>query len=220
MWPPQILMYMLPNLHSLRYFFILFHCHLGHIPKTASALSLANSALLEAKRVFIWTRVGTQSYYAVRSRVPRVSTYACAVCMHRAPHQPRANLHLLSEPFMDPGSRQKPKRQLFFSRNSTMTRLGRYPHHYLLPPTFVPLMMIDVGPNGLSRIWPHPLTPKPLFPPPGYFFPSPPRSPFEAYQQVCARLSKDADNTLIHTPRSPPINFLHPSVKFHLPPPP
>ena len=107
-------MYMLPNLHSLRYFFILFHCHLGHIPKTASALSLANSALLEAKRVFIWTRVGTQSYYAVRSRVPRVSTYACAVCMHRAPHQPRANLHLLSEPFMDPGSRQKPKRQLFF----------------------------------------------------------------------------------------------------------
>ena len=43
------------------------------------------------------------------------------------------------------------------------------------------------------------------FPPPGYFFPA--RSPFGAYQQVCARLSKDADSALMHAPRSPPISY-------------
>jgi len=168
-------------------FFILFHCHLGHIPKTASALSLTKLSPARSEESVHLDAWGTQSHYAVRSRVARVRhmhvQYVCT-----APHINRVQNYIFSlgPSWIQSGSRQKPKRQIFFflANSTDGAALEGYPHHYLLPPPLsCPLMMIDVGPNGLTRIWTHPpTTPKPPFPRPGYFLPA--RSPFGAYQRL------------------------------------
>lgn len=206
-------MYMLPNLPFLTLFFYSIPLPFG--PHSEDGIS-QNSAPLEAKRVFIWTR-GVRNLITP-SEVACPEFDICMCSMYDAQRPTSTACKITSSLSDRHGSRQKPRRQFFFPATQRMTRLGRLsPSLSPSPPTFVPLMMIDVGPNGLTRIWTHPpTTPKPPFPRPGYFSPPVPRSELI---NVCVRLSKDADNALIHAPRSPPINFLHPHVKFHLPPP-
>jgi hypothetical protein len=211
---------MLPNLHSLRYFYSI-PLPFGPHSEDGITLVVGKTQLARSEESVHLDAWGTQSYYAVRSRVPRVSTYACAVCMHCAPHQPRANLHLLSRNpswIQDPDKNRNVKFIFFPQFNDdaawqVSTSLSPTPH----------VRTVD---NDRRRPkWAHSdlassTDPQTALSTPWIFFPLPARSPFEAYQQVCARLSKHADNALIHAPRSPPIKFLHPSVKFPFTPSP
>jgi len=152
--------------------FILFHCHLGHIPKMASSLSLAKLSPARSEERVHLDAWGTQFYYAVRSRVPRVRhmhvQYVCT-----APHINRVHNYIFS---LGPSWFQtKTETTIFFPpRLNDDAAWQTSPSLSPSSPTFVPLMMIDVGPNGLTRIWTHPPTPKPPFPRPGYFFPARP----------------------------------------------
>ena len=169
MWPPQILMYMLPNLPFLTLLLFYSIAIWATFRRWHHPCRWQNSAPLEAKREFIWTRGVRNSITPSEVACPEFDICMCSMYAQR----PTSTACIITSLSDRHGSRQKPKRQFFPPRLNDDAAWQTSPS--LSPsPTFVPLMMIDVGPNGLTRIWTHPPTPKPPFPRPGYFFPARP----------------------------------------------
>ena len=176
-------MYMLPNLPFLTLFFYSIPLPFG--PHSEDGIS-QNSAPLEAKRVFIWTR-GVRNLITP-SEVACPEFDICMCSMYDAQRPTSTACKITSSLSDGHGSRQKPKRQFFFSRNSTDDAAWQaIPIIISFLPHFRAVDDDRRGPKWAHSDLDSPTNnPQTALSTPWIFFPA--RSPFGAYQRLCTAI--------------------------------